>query len=107
MSAIGLNDTWKTVVEQLRSRGVTIAIPLVFGDMLEGTLDELAGYIEDRQLFNAQYLGMTKEESREFCTTDGTIQCSGTTAAGNRCKNTLMQVLLYDPESWLKRKRNG
>jgi len=36
-----INSDWKTVVEQLRGRGVCIAVPLLWGGMIEPSVDDI------------------------------------------------------------------
>ena len=102
-----INRNWRTVVEQLRSRGVSVAIPLLWGGMTEASIDDIGLFLEDRELFDANRLGMTREEVRDYSDTEGMIRCSGTTAAGTRCKNVFPKVLYYEPELWLKLRRDG
>lgn len=102
-----INRNWRTVVEQLRSRGVSVAIPLLWGGMTEASIDDIGLFLEDRELFDANRLGMTREEVRDYSDTEGMIRCSGTTAAGTRCKNTFPKALFYEPQRWLELKRVG
>ena len=86
-----INSDWKTVVEQLRGRGVFIAVPLLWGGMIEPSVDDIELFVEDRELFDANRLGMTREEVRDSLGHRRDDSVPGTTTAGTRCKNVAPQ----------------
>ncbi len=99
---------WNSVFDVLHRAGAFVSIPgAMSSGWLVATVDELRSFLDDPELFHANQLGMTRGEYTEFVRTEGVLQCDGQTRAGERCKNLIPQVLLYDPERWLALKRGG
>jgi hypothetical protein len=68
--------------------------------------EEVAAYDADRDLWAADYFGLTPEQYREWIFTDGTPLCGATTKAGKPCPVPLGSIQ-QNVRPWLALHRNG
>lgn len=94
----------RTTVDAMARAGIDFAVNFRAPG---GGRNELIG-AEDVELFvtdpdaaAAKHYGVSKELYRDWVESDGSIQCSGITVSGQRCKNHLSGAGQRDIKEWL------
>ncbi|WP_375590792.1 hypothetical protein ABWH89_09430 [Hoeflea alexandrii] len=95
----------KKTIDALDRAGVSFSASLPVpggGHTISLKADELETFVKDTDAYSAAFFGVSKELYLQWVDSEGTVQCSANTVAGDRCKNMVSGSIHQDIEDWMK-----